>query len=184
MKRLIIAVVMVCGVAISAQSQDFAPFRVDGGVGYGIPFTDGFDGGVLLYLEPKYAVTNNISVGARWEGSLFAGASIGGEKASAKLNSAFMATGDYYFNSNKFRPFAGLGLGAYSMAGASIDSSIPGVGSTSVEVEGTTSFAALLRAGFDFSHLRVAASYNIAFAEKSFSFLGITVGFYIGGGKK
>ena len=184
MKRLIIAVVMVCGVALSAQSQEFAPFRVDGGVGYGIPFTDGYDGGVLLYVEPKYAVTDKISVGVRWEGSLFAGAGLEGEKASVKLNSSYMATGDYFFNSNRFRPFAGLGLGAYSMAGASVDASVSGVGSASIEVDGTTSFAALLRAGFDFSHLIVTASYNIAFAEKSFSFLGVTVGFYIGGGRK
>jgi outer membrane protein W len=104
-------------------------------------------------------------------------------KASVQLNSAIMATGDYYFNSNKFRPFAGLGLGLYSIAGTKIESSMGGVTATA-EIEGSSSFAALLRAGFDFSHLRVTASYNIAFSDPSFSFLGITVGFYIGGGRK
>ncbi|MDR2562963.1 MAG: hypothetical protein LBC98_03370, partial [Prevotellaceae bacterium] len=111
MKRLFIAIALICGVAVSAQAQDFKPFRVDGGVGYGIPLSDGMDGGVLLYLEPKYAVTDKISAGLRWEGSLFAAATEGDMKASVQLNSAIMATGDYYFNSNKFRPFAGLGLG-------------------------------------------------------------------------
>ncbi|MDR2449026.1 MAG: hypothetical protein LBD52_03610 [Prevotellaceae bacterium] len=177
MKKLLFSVVLFCGVALSVQAQDFKPFRVDGGVGYGLPFTEGLDGGVLFYLEPKYEIIPQLSVGIRWEGSLFAGSE---EGVSVKLSSAYMATGDYFFTNNKFRPFVGLGLGAYSIGGSSIE-----VNSQTIDVEGKTNFGALLRAGFDVSHFRLALAYNYGGKmEETFHFFSATVGFYIGGGKK
>jgi outer membrane protein X len=179
MKKLLLSVALFCGVALSVQAQDFTPFRVDGGVGYGLPFNDGLDGGVLFYLEPKYEVIPQLSVGIRWEGALFAGAN---EGVSVNLSSAYLATGDYFFTNNKFRPFVGLGLGAYSVGGGSIDL---GNGQTS-DVDGETNFGALLRAGFDVSHFRLALAYNYGgkAGEETFHFFSATIGFYIGGGKK
>jgi outer membrane protein X len=180
MKKLLLAVALFCGVALSAQAQEFTPFRVDGGVGYGLPFNDGLDGGVLFYLEPKYEVIPQISVGIRWEGALFAGA---GEGVSVSLSSAYMATGDYFFNNNKFRPFVGLGLGAYSIGGTSVKDDQTNL---TIEVDGKTNFGALLRAGFDVSHFRLAVAYNYGgnVGDETFHFFSATVGFYIGGGKK
>jgi outer membrane protein X len=172
-KVLILSLALILGIGATVQAQDFKPFRVDGGVGYGLPFTEGLDGGVLFYVEPKYEVIPQLSVGIRWEGSLFAG-----EGLDAKLSSAYMATGDWFFNNNKFRPFVGLGLGAYSIANADIDI-------TTGELESKTNFGALLRAGFDIAHFRLALAYNYGgkVGEETFHFFSATVGFYIGGGK-
>jgi outer membrane protein X len=180
MKKLLFIAVLICGVALSAQSQEFKPFRVDAGIGYGLPFTKTLDGGVQFYLEPKYEVAPQLAVGLRWEGSLFAGVEEEGESVDVKLSSSYMVTGDYYFNNNKFRPFVGLGLGLYSIGGASVS-----VGDTTVESEGKNNFGALLRAGFDISHFRFSLSYNYGgkVGDETFHFLGATIGFYLGGGR-
>jgi outer membrane protein X len=179
MKKFLFLSILLLGVAFTAQSQDFKPFRVDGGLGYGLPFGDTYDGGVLFYLEPKYEIGNKIAFGLRWEGTLFAGASeYGGD---VNLSSGYLLTGDYYFNTNKFRPFAGVGLGVHRIAGLSFT-----VDDISVKGGDKTNFGALVRAGFDISHFRLALSYNYAgkLGNDTHHYLGISVGFYIGGGKK
>ncbi|MDR1347376.1 MAG: hypothetical protein LBJ63_02950 [Prevotellaceae bacterium] len=185
MKKFLFIAVLFCGVALSAQSQEFKPFRVDMGLGYGLPFSDGLKGGVQFYLEPKYEIAPQIAVGFRWEGSLFAGDDVEGQSVDVKLSSAFMATGDYYFNNNKFRPFVGLGLGLYSIGGASVDVAVEDVPVATVEAEGKNNFGALIRAGFDVSHFRFALSYTYGgkMGDETFHFLGVTIGFYLGGGK-
>jgi outer membrane protein X len=178
MKKLLLAIVLFCGVSLYAQAQEFTPFRVDAGAGYGIPFNEGLDGGVLFFVEPKYEVIPQVSVGVRWEGALFAS---GTEGVSISLSSAYMATGDYFFTNNKFRPFAGLGLGAYMIGGASVE-----IANQTVKTDGTTNFGAMVRAGFDVSHFRLALSYNYGgnVGDETFHFFGATVGCYFGGGKR
>jgi len=179
MKKFLFVAVLLFGVAFAAQSQEYKPFRVDGGLGYGIPFGDVYKGGILFYAEPKYAINDYIAVGIRWEGALFGSS---GEGVSIGLSSGYLATGDYYFNTNKFRPFVGLGLGAHKIGGASLE--VQGQDAVIGEVNGTTNFGGLVRAGFDFSHLRFAVSYNYAgkVGAETHHYLGVTVGFYIGGG--
>lgn len=179
MKKLLFIAVLICGVALSAQSQEFKPFRVDAGVGYGLPFTEGLKGGVQFYLEPKYEIAPQIAVGFRWEGSLFAGEDVEGQSVDVKLSSAYMATGDYYFSNNSFRPFVGLGLGLYSIGGVKAEG-------TDVELsKSKNNFGALVRAGFDISHFRLAVSYNYGgkMEDETFHFFGVTIGFYLGGGR-
>ncbi|MDR1984296.1 MAG: hypothetical protein LBQ28_05670 [Prevotellaceae bacterium] len=182
MKKLLFVAVLICGVALSAQSQEFKPFRFDAGIGYGLPFAKSLDGGVQFYLEPKYEIVDQIAVGLRWEGSLFAGVGAEGESADVKLSSAYLLTGDYYLTNNKFRPFVGLGLGLYSIAGASVS---VGDEEVSVDDKAKNNFGALLRAGFDISHFRFAVSYNYGgkMGDETYHFLGVTIGFYLGGGK-
>ncbi len=189
MKKVVLAICLLCGVTAVSQAQDFAfkRFRVDLGGGYGIPFTEGLDGGALFYLEPKFEVIPQVSVGLRWDGTLFAGASVDADGGSGgvKLSSGFLATGDYHFTNTGFRPFAGGGLGMYSVAGASVSVNVgdnnPNV---NADTDASNNFALMLRAGFDVAHWRLVLSYNAAFADETFHYLGITVGWYIGGGKK
>ncbi|MDR0559141.1 MAG: porin family protein [Prevotellaceae bacterium] len=176
----LISLVLLCGAASMANAQEFKPFRVDAGIGYGLPFTKGFDGGIAFYAEPKYAIADKIAVGLRWEGALFAGES---EDLNLSISSGYYATGDYYFNNNKFRPFAGLGLGMYSVGSAKVKVNTEDVVQGVVTGDAQSSFGMLVRAGFDFSHIRFALSYNLATTNPSFSYLGISLGFYIGGGK-
>jgi outer membrane protein X len=181
MQKFFLFIALFCGLAMSVQAQggDFVPFRVDGGMGYGSPFNESLNGGVLFYLEPKYEIVPQISAGLRWEGALFAGV---GDNVSVKLTSSYMLTGDYYFTNNKFRPFAGLGLGAYKIAGAEVE--VANV--TTPDVDATTNFGFLLRAGFDISHFRLALAYNYGgkTGNETFHFFSATIGFYIGGGKR
>jgi outer membrane protein X len=179
MKKLLFVAVLFCGVALSAQSQEFKPFRVDAGIGYGLPFWDGLDGGIQFYIEPKYEIAPQIAVGIRWEGSLFAGAEENGESVDVKLSSSYLLTGDYYFTNNTFRPFVGIGLGLYSIEGATVENE------TVESSEGKNNFGALVRAGFDVSHFRFSVSYNYGgkMGDETFHFVGATVGFYIGGGR-
>ncbi|MDR1886479.1 MAG: hypothetical protein LBQ70_01055 [Prevotellaceae bacterium] len=177
--------VLFCSVALTAQSQEFKPFRVDGGLGYGIPVGDNYDAGLTFYLEPKYAVLDKIAVGLRWEGSLFAGATDDETSASASLSSGYLVTGDYYFNNNKFRPFAGIGLGLHRIAGASASINV-GAEEVELSTEGKTNFGGLIRAGADFAHMRLTLSYNYAgkIGDETHHYLGVTFGFFIGGGRK
>ncbi len=185
MKKLVFAAVMLCGLVLSARAQEFKPFRVDLGAGYALPFSDGAKGGALFYLEPKYAVMDQISVGFRWEGSLMASVAPDGSKGDAKLSSAYMATGDYFLNNNSFRPFAGVGLGAYSIAGASASITI-GDATAESSVDAKTNFGFMIRAGFDISHFRFTVSYNNAgkVGDETHHFLGISVGAFFGGGNR
>jgi len=177
MKKFFLVPLFVLALSLSANSQDFKPFRLDAGAGYGIPFPEGLNGGLLFYVEPKYEIAPQISVGIRWEGSLFGGAE---EGVSIKLSAGYMATGDYYFNNESFRPFVGIGAGVFAVGGMDIEEE----GET-IKGEGATNFAAMARVGFDYSHFRLTASYNHAFTEgKAFNFIALTVGFYIGGGKR
>jgi len=182
MKNLILTTLLSVALFASThvQAQEFQPLRVDAGVGYSIPFPKGYDGGIMFYLEPKYEIAPQIAAGIRWEGAFFGG---GGEGISMKMGSSYMATGDYYVNNNKFRPFVGLGLGAHSAGGATLKVNT-GLGEIDTKIDGSTDFAAMLRAGFDYSHFRFTVAYEQAFAKETFNYLTLSVGFYIGGGKK
>jgi len=186
MKNSIFISLLAVTLFVSAQvhAQEFKPFRVDAGLGYAIPFTKGFDAGLMFYLEPKYEIAPQIAVGLRWEPALFGGGinDVEGASVNLKMSSSYMLTGDYYLNNNKFRPFAGLGLGAYSMGGVSVKTGDE-LGNLNQSIDGSTNFAALLRAGFDVSHFRFTLSYEHVFASETFNYLALSVGFYIGGGK-
>ena len=195
MKRLFVIAILFCGI-LSANAQEFKAFRVDLGLGYAIP-KDG--GGVILSFEPKYAVIPNVAVGLRMEAAGMAQVSyemVNGQvqevSGSVKLNGSYLLTGDYYFTNEKFRPYAGLGLGIYSLAGAEASSNTTIVNDSNVAE--ANNFGFMLRAGFDISHFRLSVEYNIAGKVKSdilgreysssYNYLGIKANVYIGGGVK
>jgi outer membrane protein X len=186
MRKILVVIGLLCSLnGVMAQGYEFKPFRVDAGLGYGLPFAKSLDAGVLFYLEPKYSITNQLALGVRWEGALFAGLDDkDGGSATVKLNSGYLLTGDYYLTNNSFRPFIGAGLGAFGTAGGTVTDS-----STAEDLknaEAKVNFGAMLRTGFDVSHFRFALSYNYGgkILNETHHYLGISVGFYIGGGKK
>ena len=188
MKKLFVIVAFLC-TAFIVKAEDYKAFRVDVGLGYAQPSGGG---GVLFAVEPKYAITPNISAGLRMEGAVMAkiqwaylnGQYVDSGSTEVKANGSYLVTGDYHFTTNKFRPFGGLGLGVYSIAGASVD-----YNSTyeDISVDAQNNFGFMLRAGFDVSHIRLAAEYNFAGKDsfdKSYNYLGIKFSVYIGGGIK
>jgi len=179
----LLAVAMTFSVSnLKAQSTNYKSFKVDVAFGYAVPAGSGSKGGVLFAIEPKYAINNAITLGLRMEGALTASAiEKNGESLAGniKATSSYLLTGDYYFNETGFRPFAGLGVGLYDLAGVEFDNS-------ALDVDGATKFGFAPRVGFETGHFRTAIEYNFAGKESgvNYNYLGLKVGFFLGGGKK
>lgn len=186
MKKLMFSILFLTIVAFSyAQSTTFKPFKVDFAVGYAMPGGSGAKAGVLFAVEPKYALNDNIALGLRLEGAVVARATqdASGHFVSGDVKAAasYLATGDYYFNTNRFRPFVGAGLGFFSTAAASVDTN-----GDVVEGASAIKFGGAPRVGFEFGHFRMAVEYNVAGKTNSINnnYLGIKLGFFAGGGRK
>ncbi|MBC6109828.1 outer membrane beta-barrel protein [Pedobacter fastidiosus] len=188
MKSLKIAILFVIvsfsAFKANAQSETFKPFKVDIAFGYAVPAGSGSKGGVLFAVEPKYAINDQITLGLRLESALTAysfesnGQSFTGD---IKSTSSYLATADYMFNTKSVRPFAGLGLGIYSVAGVSISDN-----SQNIAVGSTTKFGFAPRVGIETGHFRTAIEYNFAGKDNGikYNYLAFKVGFFLGGGKK
>ena len=184
-KQLSILTAMFFLFTFTTQAQDggggriFKKFKVDVSLGYAIPQTSegtGKSGGVLFAIEPKYAVMDQLSVGLRMEGAVMAKVDMEGETGNAKANVSYLATGDYYFSNNKFRPFGGIGTGMFTYA--SVDLEDEDLDNIPVD----SRFGFMVRGGFEYGHLRIGAEYNIV-SDKA-GYFGLKIGAVIGGGRK
>ncbi len=186
MKKLmsVVALAALC-VFAQAQSAVFKPFKVDVAGGYAVPSGKGAKAGFVFALEPKYALNDHFTVGLRMEAAATARAYVDNsgnlKSADVKASGSYLATGDYYFNTNKFRPFAGAGAGLFHLAAASINEN----GAEEFPVASSFRFGFMPRVGFEFGHFRAAVEYNaVGKVDKiKNNYLGIKAGFFIGGGR-
>lgn len=186
MKKLIYALAITTLAFHFSQAQEEGKFRVGLDFGYAMP--DG-GGGLLFGIEPKYNVAENMNVGIRFESAIMAknvtdsGVSL---EADLAASSSYLGTFDYYFNngSSSFAPFVGAGVGFSALANVSFEDFGP---DAEAEVDGK--FGGMIRTGFEWGKFRTAVNYNligkteIDGAEIKNSYLGISLGFYVGGGK-
>lgn len=174
---------------VSAQSESYKPWQVNITGGYAIPSGKATKAGITFNIEPQFNYTDNLSFGFRLGSALTLKAALDasgqeiGEFSVAAVGS-YVATGSYYFQSEpgaSFRPFAGVGLGFATAAGASVDYADPNYAEDYTSKSG---FAGLLRAGFDISHFRLNAEYNVnpKTGRLNNNFIAINLGFYFGGG--
>lgn len=194
MKRVSLIILSLCAVVI-VNAQEFKPFKVDISTGYAIPSGKGAKGGVLFAIEPKYAVMDALSLGLRMEAAVMARGydlnnTNGDASVDVKAAASYVLTGDYYFSSNTVRPFAGAGIGLFSLAAASADETNGGVATAK------SKFGGLLRVGAEISHFRVGIEYNLVgktdlkdasnatIGSSKNSYIGIKIGGVIGGGRK
>jgi hypothetical protein len=185
MKRkfsIIICCLVIAVANINAQTMH-KKFRVDAGIGYAIPDNGG---GLLISVEPRYAVSERINAGLRWERDFIMKEFNEGNTTSAKSQyiNSYLVTGDFYLFAKKFRPFVGTGLGVYKIA--AVDAVTTG-GNGSGRISGKTNFGGLLRAGVDVSHFRLALAYSLTGKDgnkNKSGFFNISVGAYLGGGIK
>jgi outer membrane protein W len=213
MKKFFLPLVLFAAIStLTVQAQDYKPFRVGLGLGFASPAGEGAKGGVLFYAEPSYRVKDNIAVGLKGElAVMLRGTTVvqsgTTSAASGKVSAAgsYTVNGQYYFMNSGFRPFAGLGLGIYSLASASFAATSSGSSSTSSSsdaVSAGTKFGFYPRIGFDAGHFTLNIEYNIipkstnsftvntgtgtttATSETKNNYLGFRLGFFIGGGKK
>lgn len=185
-------------VALSAAAQEYKPFKVNLSVGYAKPINGGVSGGFLFAVEPKYGISDHVDIGLRLESALVArGIQINGNTTTSDLGaySSALITGNYLFGTSNVRPFLGVGVGVYSIAAAGtviIDNS--GQNPQTVNFVSDTKFGGMVRAGIKAGHFVAAVEYNAApttdntigtaRVSSENSYLGIKVGFDIGGGRR
>jgi len=147
-------------------------------------------GGILFDVEPTYRINDDIAVALRWESAAMARV-VGENEASLSGTSSYTLNGKYYFGSSKFRPYAGFGVGAFSLASVSVSGAGAGAGSG-------TKIGFYPRIGFDLGHFNINIDYNFipsseiegtdangnpATFDVANSYLGIRIGAFIFGGK-
>ena len=183
--RKLTFVMALAAMSFFAQAQSFKSFKVDFATGYAIPSGSGAKGGVVMAIEPKYNINDQITVGLRMEAALMAGVEVDpatGEmkSGSVKALATYSATGDYFFSANSFRPFAGVGAGLFSVASVNADANGTG------EATAGQKFGFTPRAGFEFGHFRAALEYNLVGKTGTYSnnYMAIKLGFFAGGGRR
>jgi len=194
LKKLLTIAALALGVsAAKAQSTEFKPFRVGFDFGYAIPSGEGAKGGIIFALEPKYAMSDKLALGLRIEGAVTARSTgtVSDEfgfsgSTSAKASGSYLATADYYINTNSFRPFVGLGVGVHQLASADFSFDENASDENVAVVEGGTKLGATPRVGFDYGHFRAQVEYNMIgkTGEIKNNYLGIKLGFFLGGGRQ
>jgi len=165
----------------STPSSTYKAFKVDVDFGYAIPSAgSGTKAGATFTIEPHYRLSDDFAIGLRIEGAALGYETNGaGSKIKVSLLTSYSASGDYYLMEGGFRPFVGAGAGFFNQ------SSVVGnkdSGGSITTVAGGTNFGFFPRVGFEAGHFRLSAAYNIVGNNSSYA--AITVGFFLGGGKK
>jgi hypothetical protein len=194
MKKIILLALLTLAFA-NGYSQEKGRFRVGLDFGY-VPTGGG--GGAMFSIEPKYNLTDNMNVGLRLGGAGIARdiETNSGQSTTAKIsaNGSLVGTYDYYIHIGKmsFVPYVGAGVGYYEIANVEFDDST----SETVTPDSTGEMGGLIRAGFEWGKLRVGVEYNFVPDSKlqdangnvtdvtvANSYVGLHIGFYLGGGK-
>lgn len=185
-------------VALSATAQVYKPFKVNVSVGYAKPLNAGVSGGFLFAVEPKYGVTDNFDIGLRLESAVVArGIQDNGNTFTSDLGafSSALLTGNYLFGSNNVRPFLGAGIGIYTIGAAgTVVTDRNGQNPQNVNFVNDTKFGGMIRGGIKAGHFVAAVEYNAApttsvtlgttRVTSENAYVGIKVGFDIGGGRQ
>jgi outer membrane protein W len=195
MKKIILTAMAVFAFA-NGYSQEEGKFRVGLDLGYTVPSNGG--GGILFSLEPKYNLKDNMNVGLRiGAAAMVRDIETDGESTSAKIsaNGSYVGTYDYYFSKSggSFVPYIGGGVGYYSIANVEFDDLEESSSQTALDASGK--IGGLLRGGFEWGKFRMGVEYNLVPKSElqdlsgakigtiANSYLGIHLGFYVGGGK-
>ena len=196
MKKIIVLAFVVLAFA-SGYSQEQGKFRVGLDIGF-VPSEGG--GGAMFSLEPKYNINDNMNIGLRLGiAAIIKDLNTDGDSPSAKVSASgsYVGTYDYYFHKSgsSFAPYVGGGFGYYSLANVEVDETT-GEGSTteySPAVSGV--FGGLIRGGFEWAGFRMGLEYNflpdsdmenssgVVIGTAKNAYLGIHIGFFVGGGK-
>ena len=198
------ALLIALTMGLSAQAQEFKAFKVNLSLGAAIPSGGG---GVLLALEPKYGINDQIDIGLRIEGAgmardvIYNGNTTSG---SVKFAGSYIVTGNYLLSTSNFRPFVGVGAGLYGVGSTSFTAT--GSGSNTQSSNGAISagnvFGGMARVGFKAGHFVLGLEYNLipnttslvytssgntqigTSVESRNSYASVKLGFDIGGGRK
>jgi len=190
MSRSLIAA-FLCAMLLStpAYAQEYSKIRIAIGGGYGSTFGESNKGGLLVFAEPAFRISDKILIGVRFERvSLQRGLSrniaINNPKTFVTSVGAFS---QLYFGRKYVRAFVGFGAGYVIKSNEIIDVIFAGNTNTFQIGEETISF--LFRAGIEWGHVTACVDYNFMgdeivspFLEIKNSYPAIRIGFLFGGG--
>ena len=166
----------------SPNERIFKPFKVGWGnfTGYafagsasGISAARGFS---LIYIEPKYAITDKIGIGFRGEFFLI-GNGTAEVRGTAGALSTYLLTSDYTFTTTVVRPSLGLGLGLYSQKNTDITLFRENVSL----LKDRATFGISPRAQLNFGPVLLGLTYHLTFDEEVYDFFSLNLGFEFGG---
>lgn len=198
MKKYLTGLFTLITLSATAQEQEYKPFKVNVSVGIAKPLNAGVSGGVLFAVEPKYGLSDHIDIGLRLEVAAVArGIEISGNTTKSDVGafSSYLLTGNYLFGTGGIRPFLGVGVGFYSVASAGSVTVTNGQNPPQdVNFVSDTKFGGMIRGGIKAGHFVAAVEYNAAPTTATTlgnakitsenAYLGIKVGFDIGGGRR
>lgn len=188
MKKIIFSFLLTLAAVQVSEAQEQGKFRVGLEVGYTVP--DG-GGGIFLAIEPKYNIADNMNVGLRFESAAMA-KNFGSFETSLSSSVSYSGTFDYYLSlgSSSVAPFIGAGVGCHQPGTIGFDNDSYDEELLEADILVDGKFGSLIRAGFEAGKFRLAATYNLVgkselleAVEVKNSYLGISLGFYLGGGK-
>ncbi|MBS1531916.1 MAG: hypothetical protein JSU01_16555 [Bacteroidetes bacterium] len=171
----------------------FHKFKVDVTFGYAIPPSNGdanvnVKAGITFVLEPHYRLSDAIAVGLRMEGAGL-GYADSNNGSSANVNVSvlysYCPSLDIYLENGGFRPFIGAGGGVFYQGAVTINSG--DVSNTSNYVRLGSKGGFFPRAGFEASHFRLSAEYNVVGKNangNSLNYAAFNIGFFFGGGRR
>lgn len=195
MKNLLVAIIAVFAITV-AHAQEQGKVRVGFDMGYAVVYGGG---GLLINVEPKYNIAENMNVGVRFGlAAVFKNIITDGygdvSSASISASSSYMGTFDYYFvMGGAFNPFAGAGIGYVGLASVAVDGTAE-YGDSSYTPDGKLGL--MLRGGFEAAKFRFTLEYDMIgkttlqdyqtgadYGSIKNNYFGIVVGFYVGGGR-
>lgn len=184
---------------LGLKSQEYKPFKL--GIHLGYVSAEDSDAGALFAIEPGYRILDEFAINLRLESAAWA-KDIEGTSAEASANVSATVNGVFYLLDTRFRPFVGAGAGWFVPGKIETDEDSPGGNTGGIDQDGTFGFYP--RVGFDFGHFNLIIDYNIlkkttgeftttqtvsgqqvdvtTKTELDNSYLGIKLGFTIGGG--
>lgn len=178
--------VIVFFIFFEGFTQTFKPFRVELGMSFNAATGDEAGNGAGGYFEPRYAVNDQLLLGFRLESGYLSGGSITVNAQEVELNNTNLRArtffGEYFFGTEKVRPFVGLAMGVFSRKSVGI-----AVNAGSVQIgalgDSRANFGIAPRAGINAGHWRFLATFNFT-GEDISNYMGLNIGFEIGGGRK
>jgi outer membrane protein X len=162
MRHILAALALLAATPALATSESYQPIRVDVSFNFVYGDADVREYGVGGAVEPKYNLTDQLSIGVRLEGAALIPESVSmdGDSVSmgARALSAYLAKAEYYLTTSDVRPFVGIAAGLYDIGGGS-----QSVGSAGIvqQAEAFRGFGFAPQVGVNFGGFRLAGTYHI-----------------------
>lgn len=167
-------------VAIVASYSASAQFHIELGLNFNSPkgkFADTYKLGIGGYLEPRYALNENIDLGLLINQSVFAGADLDTGTGNGTVDATgvllLLPNATYRFSKNKITPYAGLATGIYAFQSVQVSNTSE---NTIEKRDAKTKLGFAPRAGVYLGRLNLGLAYNIV---KDANFVQFNLGVWI-----